>query len=166
MEIIGGVNPKKKKDIPRLIIIFISVIFPAIVLTCTTLWAASPVAEIYPLVNPSYKAHLVKKNLTGVVGEPIILSFTLDPPQLPQGFFLSVNMKVLQKPDHGKTETPELLTGFPGTSAVFYHPGIYRYSIVISLIAKSSCAGVNAETIFNGEVLIKVNPITPPARQE
>jgi hypothetical protein len=166
MNIIECLNSKTNKDIIRLLIVFISIIFQVTILHCATLWATGSVAETCPLVNHSYKAHLVKENLTGVVGEEIILSFTLGPPQLPQGFFLSVNMKVLQKPDHGKYERPNLLTGFPDTSAVFYHSGIYRYSIVVSLIAKSSCGGVKADTIFKGEVHIKVNSLIPPAGQD
>jgi len=75
-------------------------------------------------------------------------------------------MKVLQKPEPGKFGKPKLLTGFPDTSAVFYRPGIYRYSIIVSLIAKSSCGGVKADTIFDGEVHIKVNPLLPPAGQD
>ena len=159
-------NKNRNEDIIRLLIVFISVIFQAIVLPCGPLWAANPVAEICPLVNHSYKAKLIKENLIGAVGEEIILSFTLDPPQPPQGFFLSVNMKVLQEPEPGKFGKPKLLTGFPDTSAVFYRPGIYRYSIIVSLIAKSSCGGVKADTIFDGEVHIKVNPLLPPAGQD
>lgn len=160
MKTMVWLNAKKNKDIIRLLIVFFWVIPPFTVLSYASLWAADPVVESCPLVNHNYKAQLVTGSLTGVVNEEIVLSFTLDPPVLPKGFFLSVNMKVLQEPEPGKFSKPKILTGFPDTSAVFYHPGIYRYAIVVSLIAKSSCGGIKADTIYNGEVYIKVNPVT------
>lgn len=158
MKIMGWIKTTKKNDIIRPLEVCLWLMLQTAVLLCVPLWAANPVAENRPLANCNYKVQLVQDNLTGDVGEEIILSFVLDPPQPPQGTFFSVNMKVLQKPELGKAAKPKLLTGFPNTSAVFYRPGIYRYSIVVSLIAKSSCGGVKADTIFDGEVQIEVNP--------
>ena len=122
------------------------------------LWAGDLPADACPLVNHSYKARVVGDHLGGAVGEEIVLSFILDPPQQPVGFFLAVNMSEEQTPNLGKETKPELVTGFPDTSMVFHVPGIYRYTVVVSLIAKSSCGGIKTDTIYNGEVKIEVTP--------
>ena len=122
------------------------------------LWADDPVAYSCPLLNRSYKAHLKRDHLTGAAGEAVTLSFTLDPAKPPEGFFLSVNMNLLQSPESAKVKKPEILTGFPETTAVFRTPGTYRFRIVVSLIAKSSCGGVKADTIFNGDARINISP--------
>ena len=121
-------------------------------------WADDPVAYSCPLLNRSYKAHLKQDHLTGVAGELVTLSFTLDPAEPPEGFFLSVNMNLLQSSESAKVKKPEILTGFPESTAVFHAPGTYRYRVIVSLIAKSSCGGVKADTIFNGEAQIKISP--------
>jgi hypothetical protein len=120
--------------------------------------AADPVAKNCPLRDRIYKVRLVQDHLTGAVGEAVTLSFTLDPAKPPEGFFLSVNMTLLQSPEPAKEKRPEILTGFPETSAVFRTPGIYRFRVMVSLIAKSSCGGVKADTIFNGEARINIYP--------
>lgn len=78
------------------------------------------------------------------------------PTQVP-GFFLSVNMNGFQTPAAGE-QNPDILTGFPDTRLVFHAPGVYRYRMIVSLIAKSSCGGVKADTVFKGEVRIDVKP--------
>lgn len=158
MKTVEWLNLKTNEVFIHILTVLILVLLQVVVLPYASLWAASPGDESCPLVNSNFKAQLVKEKLTGTVNEEIILSFTLDPPALPRGFFLSVNMKVLQEPESGKFPKPKLLTGFPETSAVFYCPGIYRYSTVVSLIAKAGCGGLKAKTIYNGEVHIKVNP--------
>ncbi len=62
----------------------------------------------------------------------------------------------------GQKKRPDILTGFPDTRMVFHTPGIYRYAVTVSMIAKSSCGGVKADTIFTGEVEIRVSsePVT------
>ena len=120
--------------------------------------AADPVAHSCPLLNRSYEARLKQDQLTGAVGKAVTLSFTLDPVKPPEGFFLSVNMNLLQSPESAKTKRPEILTGFPETTAVFRTPGNYRFRVMVSLIAKSSCGGVKADTIFNGETRINISP--------
>jgi len=117
-----------------------------------------PASGSCPLTGHSYKAYPASQAITGVIGEGIILSFTLEPPQLPQGFFMSVNMRMIAAPeDAQERRRPEILTGFPDTRLVFYSPGIYRYAVVVSMIAKSSCGGVKADTVFNGEIDIRVS---------
>jgi hypothetical protein len=120
--------------------------------------AADPVMQSCPLLNRSYKAQLKQDHLTGAAGEAVILTFVLDPAKPPVGFFLSVNMNLIQSPESAKVKKPEILTGFPETTAVFRTPGTYRYAVMVSLIAKSSCGGVKADTIFNGEVRINISP--------
>ncbi len=130
----------------------------AVVFFCTSLWASDPATVFFPLANPSYKAQTADQNLTGSVGETITLSFTLDPPQEPVGAFLTVNMSKLDGSVFEKESKPKLLTGFPDTSMVFYRPGVYRYSVVVSLIAKGSCGGVESDTIYNEVVQVEVLP--------
>jgi hypothetical protein len=120
--------------------------------------AVDPVPQSSPLPNRSYKAQLKHDQLTGAVGKAVTLSFTLDPAKPPEGFFLSVNMNLLQSPESAKVKRPEILTGFPETTAVFRTPGTYRFKVIVSLIAKSSCGGVKADTIFDGEARINISP--------
>ena len=111
-----------------------------------------------PLTGHSYKAHPASSRLAGGTGEEIILSFALDPPRLPQGFFMSVNLRMIAAPENAQERgKPEILTGFPDTRLVFHSPGIYRYAVVVSMIAKSSCGGVKADTVFSGEIDINVS---------
>jgi hypothetical protein len=140
------------------VIFFLLLFLPMPNLLPGLVWAEGPVAKSCPLAAHDYQAQLIRSQLTGTVGETIIISFSLNPPEPPQGFFLSVNMKALDEPDAARSRTPEILSGFPETTAVFSTPGIYKYTVVVSLIAKSSCGGVKADTILNGEVLIDVKP--------
>lgn len=110
-----------------------------------------------PLINHTYKARPTATRLSGVVGQNIFLTFVLDPSRLPQGFFLSVNMKQQALPK-GAESPSEILTGFPRTRMVFREPGRYTYIAVVSLISKGSCGGVNADTIFKGKIDIQVLP--------
>lgn len=123
-----------------------------------------PGPEACPLTGHSYKARLETPELAGSVGQEIRLSFSLEPPGPPQGFFITVNMKQTAGPETlGKKEKPGILSGFPHSRLVFHHPGIYGYEVIVSLIAKSSCGGVKADTIFRGEILVRVSP--PSSRQ-
>lgn len=124
----------------------------------SSLFAADPADGSCPLLNHRYTASLVSDNLTGEAGEPINVSFQLNPPQPPAGFFLSVNMKPVQGRASGKAAKPQILTGFPDTTAVFFNPGTYRYRVVVSLIAKSSCGGLKADTVYDNEIRIQVVP--------
>ena len=142
----------------RLLTAILAVMLGAASLQPGEVRAADPVAKSCPLLNRSYKARLKQDQLTGAVGEALTLSFTLDPAKPPEGFFLSVNMNLLESPEYAKVKKPEILTGFPETSAVFRTPGSYRYAVVVSLIAKSSCGGVKADTIFKGEARINISP--------
>lgn len=120
--------------------------------------AAQTAAESGPPTAKRYHAQLMHTRLTAKVGHDITLSFTLDPPKRPQGLFLSVNMHALEKPKAGDYQEPEILTGFPETRIVFHTAGVYRYAVVVSLVAKSSCGGAEAHEIYNGEVRIVVDP--------
>jgi hypothetical protein len=121
-------------------------------------WTADSVAEDCPLSTDRYSAQLKNSQVSATVGETVNLHFTLTPPIVPPGFFLSVNMNALQEPEAAKGNHPEILTGFPETSLFFHAPGVYRYRVVVSLIAKSSCGGVKADTVLNEEALIDVKP--------
>lgn len=114
------------------------------------------------LVNHTYKVRPADTRLSGVVGQDIVLTFILDPQPLPQGVFLSVNMKQQTLPE-GAERLPEILTGFPHTRMVFRDPGLYIYFAVVSLISKGSCGGVNADTLFKGKIDIQVVPVDSSA---
>jgi hypothetical protein len=121
--------------------------------------AADLPSDSCPLVAGRYRATPVQARLSGAVGEKIVLAFTLDPPEPPAGFFLSVNMKAVEMPEPARIgRRPEVLTGFPDSTAVFRVPGAYRYRVVVSLIAKSSCGGVKADTVYSGDVFVDVTP--------
>lgn len=122
------------------------------------IWAADLVGDNCPLTTHRYKAQLRQAHLTGKVGEKIILSFSVKPPELPPDFFLSVNMNALKVPEAAKSKRPEILTGFPETTAVFRTPGVYRYLVLVSLLTKTSCGGVDEDTILKDEVRIDIKP--------
>lgn len=134
------------------------VLLQTLALLAGVAWAVEPVAKSCPLVTQRYQAQPVQTDLTGNVGERIVLSFLLNPSEPPEGFFLSVKMNARQEPEAAKSKKPEILTGFPETSVLFRASGIYRYTVIVSLIAKSSCGGVKAETIFKGDVRIDISP--------
>lgn len=123
-----------------------------------TAWAADPAAKTCPLSARRYKAEPAQTELSARVDETATLSFSLDPPEPPTGFFVAVNMNVVDAPPAAQTHSPDILTGFPETTAVFHAPGAYRYAVTVSLIAKSSCGGAKADTIFKGTVRIDVKP--------
>lgn len=133
-------------------------VLPATTLMPVTLRAVDSAAESCPLQTHRYSARLTTPHLTATIGEAVRLNFTLDPPAPPPGFSLSIKMNSLEEPDAVEGKSPEILTGFPNTRLVFHSPGVYRYRVVVSLIAKSSCGGVKADTIFNGEAHIDVDP--------
>ncbi|MEH0018433.1 MAG: hypothetical protein V6Z89_02215 [Desulfobacter sp.] len=114
--------------------------------------------RVCPLTSHVYKVQPVRDHLPGRVDEPVILSFMLDPAEPPPGFFLSVNLRPVRQPETlpDKASAPQILTGFPDTRFVFSAPGVYTYAVIVSLIAKSSCGGVKADTIFNGQVRIEI----------
>lgn len=120
-------------------------------------WASNPLAGDFSPAMTHYQALPLHRFLTGAVGEKIILSFALEPPKPPPGYFVAVNMKALKEPKAAKTNKPQILTGFPETSAVFRVPGVYRYSVVVSLVTKSSCGGTEANTLFRGVVRIDIH---------
>lgn len=152
-----GTNARLYFQSPLLIRSFF-VFLQTIILLPGVVWALDSLTNSCPLSTHRYKAELKNAHLIATVGETVILNFLLDPTEPPQGFFLSVNMNTLQEPDAAKESHPEILTGFPETSILFHAPGVYRYGVVVSLIAKSSCGGVKADTILNGEAIIDVKP--------
>jgi hypothetical protein len=152
-----GTNGRLYFQTPLLIRSFL-VFLQTIILLPGIVWALDSLTNNCPLSTHHYKAELKNTYLTATVGETVILNFSLDPTVPPQGFFLSVNMDTLQEPEAAKDSHPDILTGFPETSILFHTPGVYRYRVVVSLIAKSSCGGVKADTILNGEAIIDVKP--------
>lgn len=133
-------------------------LLPALILMPAFVAAADPAPGSCPLQARRYRAQPMQTQLAATVGEAVILSFSLEPPEPPPGFFITVNMNSLQEPEAAMGKQPDILTGFPETRALFRTPGIYRYGVVVSMIAKSSCGGVKADTIFKGEVQIDVGP--------
>ncbi len=129
-----------------------------LILSSGTVGAVDLATESCPLNTHRYTAQLIAAHRIANVGETVMLRFSLDPPVPPPGFFLSVNMTSLEEPEAAKDNHPEILTGFPQTSILFHEPGIYRYRVVVSLIAKSSCGGVKADTLLNWEARIDVKP--------
>ncbi|MGD8955613.1 MAG: hypothetical protein PVI45_14655 [Desulfobacterales bacterium] len=142
---------------PQVILLFLLSLLTLILLS-GMVWAVDSVTGNCPLSEHRYSAKLKNPHVSATVGETVSLHFTLAPPIPPAGFFLSVNLNTLQEPDAAKSNHPEILTGFPETSLLFHAPGVYRYRVVVSLIAKSSCGGVKADTILNGEALIDIKP--------
>ncbi len=141
-------------------IIFRVLLIGAMVLSALPVCGEDDLSSLFgPFLNQNYKATAVSESLTGRVGEQIKLSFTLDPPEEPVGSFLTVNLSEHKFPELvKKDQQPKVLTGFPDTSMFFSQPGIYQYSVVVSLIAKGSCAGVHADKVYKGVITVDVSP--------
>ncbi len=100
---------------------------------------------VSPATNEPYRAALVPGGDYAYVGEPYFIHFRLFPATLPPGYSVSTLVDPLEYPAGAR---PEIVPGFPATQLKMTQAGAYTYAIRISLITKSSCAGVDAEEIF------------------
>ena len=146
-----------KKTMPPLGI-FIRVLLICALFFARPAWGEEELPFLCGPLLKGYTATAVSEHLNGRVGEDIMLSFTLDPPEKPMGSFLTVNLSGQKSPELFEKEKPKVLTGFPDTRMTFSRPGVYQYAVVVSLIAKGSCAGVQADKLYKGVVTVDVGP--------
>ncbi len=112
---------------------------------------AAAVGDNCPLLNKTYTARLQQTEVNATVGEEFLLTFALDPPEIPSGFFITVNVNPTELPPGAEPAKPEILTGFPETSITCHAPGLYRFDVIVSLMAKGSCGGLTSVPIYEGE---------------
>ncbi|MEE4240885.1 MAG: hypothetical protein V2I36_05435 [Desulfopila sp.] len=109
---------------------------------------------VSPLTNAPYTVSIEKNRHSAQVGEPYFIHLNLYPQTLPPGYSISTLVDLLEHPTGAK---PEILPGFPKIRLRMMQAGIYKMTVRLSLITKSSCAGVAAEEIFSEVLRIQVN---------
>jgi protein-disulfide isomerase len=109
---------------------------------------------VYPVTHQPYTVSLAPSEDKAYVGEPYFIHLNLFPKTLPPGYTVSTLVDLLESPAGAK---PEILTGFPAIQLKMMQPGAYKMAIRLSLITKSSCAGVDAKGIFEKTLTLEVN---------
>jgi hypothetical protein len=101
-----------------------------------------------------YTAWITDNGKKARVEEPFFLLLGLDPTDPPPGHYVSVLVDIVEKPAGAE---PEILTGFPTVRLIMSQPGFYRFGVRISLVAKSSCGGIEAREILAREIDLQVS---------
>ena len=110
---------------------------------------------ICPTTNIPYTAFIEDKQSEARVGEPFFILVRLHPDTPPPAYYVSTLVDVIQSPDGSKTE---VVTGFPKIRLTMNQPGAYKIVVRVSLVTKSSCAGVDAQEILRKEVVLQISP--------
>lgn len=108
---------------------------------------------VSPVTQEPYVVTLERMEHTAYTGEPYFIHLNLHPETLPPGFTLSTLVDLLEYPEGAK---PEIVTGFPDIRVKMAVPGTYTMSVRLSLITKSSCAGVDAQEVFEKTLSVEV----------
>lgn len=119
-------------------------------LSCSVM---APAQTVSAKTWPPYTAKVENDEYEARIGEPFFILLSLDPANLPAGYYVSTLVEVIDKPDGSKVET---FTGFPSTRLTMTQAGIYRFEIRVSLLAKSSCGGIDAKEILAEEIELQV----------
>jgi hypothetical protein len=75
----------------------------------------------------------------------------MDPPEPPSGHYVSVLVDVLEAP-----ADPRITTGYPEATIVCPEPGKYELLVRVSIVGKSSCAGVQPHTVAGLPVTLTI----------
>ena len=108
---------------------------------------------VSPVTHEPYSVTIAPGEEKAYAGEPYFIHLNLFPETLPPGYTVSTLVDLLEYPTGAK---PEILPGFPAIQLKMMQAGTYKISIRLSLITKSSCAGVNAESIFEKFLTVEV----------
>lgn len=103
-----------------------------------------------------YTARPAETSLTGAPGDPLRITVRLDPETLPTGYFVSTNVRVISAP-----APPDILPGFPEIKVTCPEPGEYVLEVTISLLTRTSCAGVSACPLSLRRVTVHIARPTP-----
>lgn len=87
------------------------------------------------------------------VGKPFFIQLSLDPDTPPPGTYISTLVDMVASPEGAE---PVILTGFPRIRLTMMDEGIYRFTVRISLVSKSSCGGIEAQELLKKEIQLKV----------
>lgn len=109
---------------------------------------------VSPVTREPYTVTIAPSKDKAYAGEPYFIHLNLFPETLPPGYTVSTLVDLLEHPTGAK---PEILPGFPAIQLKMMQAGTYNISIRLSLITKSSCAGVDAESIFEKTLIIEVS---------
>lgn len=113
----------------------------------------APAPAVSAETQQIYTAWIADSGDKARVEEPFFLLLGLDPTDPPIGYYVSVLVDIVEKPEGAK---PEILTGFPKTRLTMPQAGLYSFIVRISLVAKSSCGGIDAEEILAKEIQLEV----------
>lgn len=122
-----------------------------------SLYVSTPVITraqvVSPVTHEPYTVTIAPSEDKAYTGEPYFIHLNLFPETLPSGYTVSTLVDLLDYPIGAK---PEILPGFPAIQLKMMQAGTYKMSIRLSLINKSSCAGVDAEGIFEKDLTVEV----------
>lgn len=119
-------------------------------------WLALAQAKVIcPTTNAPYMAFIEDNQGEPRVGEPFFILVRLDPDTPPPGYYVSTLVDVLQSPDGSKTD---VVTGFPKIRLTMDQPGDYKIVVRVSLVAKSSCGGIDAQEILRKDLVLQTSP--------
>lgn len=102
-----------------------------------------------------YAASLTATHYRAVVGEPVEVLMDLTPTVPPPGYFATSLVTVLEAPPG---PPPKVVEGFPKATIIAAVPGRYRFLVRVNLITKSSCGGVEADTILESRITVDAMP--------
>lgn len=108
---------------------------------------------VSPVTHEPYTVALAPSEDNAYTGKPYFIHLNLFPETLPPGYTVSTLVDLLEYPAGAK---PEITPGFPKIQLKMMQAGTYKMSIRLSLITKSSCAGVDAEGIFEKTLTVEV----------
>jgi hypothetical protein len=108
---------------------------------------------VSPVTHQPYTVALAPSEDRAYAGEPYFIHLNLFPETLPPGYTVSTLVDLLEYPAGAK---PEILPGFPVIQLKMMQAGTYKMSVRLSLVTKSSCAGVDAEGIFEKNLTVEV----------
>ncbi|AMK10228.1 hypothetical protein [Pseudodesulfovibrio indicus] len=110
------------------------------------------------LAAPSFAGGAVPDAELAITGElragtPVRAFFDLKGYVLPSGAYASVNVRFTKRPDGPE---PRVRTGYPETLLTFPGPGDYAMVFILNEVSKPSCGGVNAKTLLEKEVKLRI----------
>lgn len=108
---------------------------------------------IFSVTHEPYTVTLSPTRDTAYVDVPYFIHLNLYPKTLPPGYTVSTLVDLLESPAGRK---PQILPGFPAIQLKMMQAGTYIMKIRLALISKSSCAGVDAERIFEKDFILEV----------
>ncbi len=140
----------RQKEMLRKIVILTLILFGSLYMSSPVIARAQAVS---PVTHEPYTVTIAPSEDMAYAGEPYFIHLNLFPETLPPGYTVSTLVDLLEYPTGAK---PEIVPGFPAIQLKMMQAGTYKMSIRLSLITKSSCAGVDAVGILEKTLTVEV----------